>query len=58
MPELLELPGMGEARFKRFKKAYPKGIGEDTVCQIKEKAGLPAPVAEEVWKYYNGGNEG
>lgn len=51
---LLDLPGMGEARFKKFKKAYPKGIGEDIPAQIREKAGLPENVAQAVWEYYKG----
>ncbi|MBQ8894326.1 MAG: excinuclease ABC subunit UvrC [Clostridia bacterium] len=49
---LLDLPGMGEARLKKFKKAYPKGIGTDTAQQIREKAGLPLAVAEAVFDYY------
>ncbi len=51
---LLDLPGMGEARFKKFKKAFPKGIGEATAEEIRTKAGLPESVAEAVWNYYKG----
>ena len=54
---LLDLPGMGEARFKKFKKAYPKGIGDATLEEIRQKAGLPEAVAKAVWAYYNGGSE-
>ncbi len=51
---LLDLPGMGEARLKKFKKAYPKGIGDADASQIAQKAGLPLAVAEAVYQYYKG----
>ncbi len=51
---LLDLPGMGEARLKKFKKAYPKGIGEDSAEEIAKKAGIPLPLAEEIYHYYGG----
>jgi len=51
---LLEISGMGETRFKKFKKAYPKGIGSDTPDQIAQKAGLPLAVAQGVFDYYKG----
>ena len=54
---LLDLPGMGEARLKKFKKAYPKGIGADTAEEIGKKAGLPLAVAQEVERYYRGDEE-
>lgn len=54
---LLELPGMGAARLKKFRKAYPAGIGADSAEAIREKAGLPASLAEEIWRYYNGGTK-
>ncbi len=49
---LLDLPGMGEARLKKFKKAYPKGIGQATAQEIAEKAGIPLFLAEAVCRYY------
>lgn len=52
---LLDLPGMGEARLKKFKKAYPKGIGEASTTEIAQKAGLPIQLAEAVYQYYNEG---
>lgn len=51
---LLDLPGMGEARLKKFKKAFPKGIGEATAEEIRTKAGLPEGVAKAVFAYYKG----
>ncbi len=51
---LLDLPGMGEARLKKFKKAFPKGIGDASVEEIRQKAGLPEGVAKAVWDYYKG----
>lgn len=51
---LLDLPGMGEARLKKFKKAYPKGIGTDGAEQIAKKAGIPLPLATEIVNYYGG----
>lgn len=53
---LLDLPGMGEARLKKFKKVYPKGIGEDTWEEIRQKTGLPESVARAVAEYYKGEN--
>lgn len=47
---LLDIPGMGEARLKKFKKAYPKGIGADSAEEIAKKAGLPLAVAEAVYR--------
>ncbi len=52
---LLDLPGMGEARLKKFKKAYPKGIGTDTPEEIRKKAGLPLKLAQAVWEHDQGG---
>jgi excinuclease ABC subunit C len=51
---LLDLPGMGEARLKKFKKAYPKGIGTDSAEQVHKKAGLPLSLAEALVAYYRG----
>ncbi len=51
---LLDLPGMGEARLKKFKKAYPKGVGTDTAQQVAQKAGLPIQVARAVCDYQKG----
>ena len=51
---LLDLPGMGEARLKKFKKAYPKGIGEESPEEIAKKAGIPHSLAEEIYRYYGG----
>jgi excinuclease ABC subunit C len=47
---LLDIPGMGEARLKKLKKAYPKGIGTDSAEEIAKKAGLPLAVAEAVYR--------
>ncbi len=52
---LLDLAGMGEARLKKLKKAYPKGIGEDLPDAIAEKAGIPLAVAEQVYGFYHEG---
>ncbi len=51
---LLDLPGMGQARLKKFKKAYPKGIGADSPEEIAKKAGIPHSLAEEIYHYYGG----
>ncbi len=47
---LLDIEGMGEARLKKFKKAFPKGIGEADAAQIAAKAGIPLAVAERIWQ--------
>jgi excinuclease ABC subunit C len=54
---LLDLPGMGPARLKKFKKAYSKGIGTDGAEQIAKKAGLPLALAEQIVNYYGGETE-
>jgi excinuclease ABC subunit C len=54
---LLDLPGMGPARLKKFKKAYPKGIGTDGAEQIAKKAGLPLALAQQIVNYYGGETE-
>lgn len=54
---LLDLEGMGEARLKKLKKAFPKGLSSATAMEIKEKAGLPLKVAEAVYVYYHGGDQ-
>lgn len=51
---LLDLPGMGPARLKKFKKAYPKGIGTAGAEQIAQKAGIPLALAEQIVNYYGG----
>ncbi len=50
---LLELEGMGEARLKKFKKAFPKGIGDADAAEIAVKAGIPMAVAERIWQKEN-----
>ncbi len=50
---LLALEGMGEARLKKFKKAYPKGVGEASAEEIAAKAGLPLALAERLRRYYD-----
>ena len=54
---LLEIKGMGEARLKKLKKAFPKNIKEATVEALREKGGLPEAVAKEVYRYYHGEEE-
>jgi excinuclease ABC subunit C len=54
---LLDLEGMGPARLKKFKKAFPKGIGESGAQEIAQKAGLPLSVAEQIFAYYGGINQ-
>jgi len=44
---------MGDARLKRYKKAFPKGIGDADAESIASKAGLPLAVAERIWKKEN-----
>lgn len=51
---LLDLTGMGPARLKKFKKAFPKGIGDNAPQEIAQKAGIPLAVAEEIFAYYGG----
>ena len=51
---LLDLAGMGPARLKKFKKAFPKGIGESTAQEIATKAGIPLSLAEQIFAYYGG----
>ncbi|MBQ7090327.1 MAG: excinuclease ABC subunit UvrC [Clostridia bacterium] len=45
---LLEIEGMGEARLKKFKKAFPKGIGDADAETIAAKAGIPLAVAQRI----------
>lgn len=53
---LMDLNGMGEARFKKFKKAYPKGIGEELPQAIAKKAGIPISLAEQIYLFYQKGD--
>ncbi|MBQ7095131.1 MAG: excinuclease ABC subunit UvrC [Clostridia bacterium] len=54
---LEEIEGMGPARLKKLKKAFPKGLSKASAQEIKEKAGLPIKVAEAVYSYYHGGEQ-
>lgn len=53
---LLELPGIGAARLKKLRRAFPKGADKATVQELREKAGLPEAVAQAVYAYYHGEN--
>ncbi len=43
---LLEIPGMGPARLKKLRKAFPKGFDDVPAAELAKKAGLPLKVAE------------
>ncbi len=43
---LLEVPGMGPARLKKLRKAFPKGFEGVPAAELAKKAGLPLKVAE------------
>lgn len=54
---LLDIKGMGEARLKKLKKAFPKNLQEASLADLHEKGGLPEAVAAEVYRYYHGEEE-
>lgn len=54
---LEDIEGIGPARLKKLKKAFPKGLSQATAQEIREKAGLPQKVAEAVYSYYHGGEQ-
>lgn len=54
---LLEIKGMGEARLKKLKKAFPKNLKAASVEEMQSKASLPREVAEAVYAYYHGGEQ-
>ncbi len=43
---LLEVPGMGPARLKKLRKAFPKGFENVPAEELAKKAGIPLNVAE------------
>ena len=54
---LEDIEGIGPARLKKLKKAFPKGLSQASAQEIGEKAGLPQKVAEAVYSYYHGGEQ-